>query len=327
MGIQASDTIWHNGELIPWENATVHVLTHALHYGSSVFEGIRFYSTPEGPAGFRLTEHVQRLLDSARIYHMPVPFSRDELVQGCHDVVLENRLESAYVRPILFRGYGTLGVSADPSTPTVGSIAAVRWGAYLGEDSRHRGVDICVSSWNRPAPNTVPAMAKAGGNYLSSQLINMEAHRLGFDEGVALTPDGLLSEGSGENLFIVRDGTLLTPPQSSSILSGITRDTVITLAADLGIQVVEQTLSRECLYVADEIFMTGTAAEITPVRSVDHIDVRCRKGDTGCGEITRLLQDTFFGLFSHQTADRHGWLEPAIKTTQEYDHVQTAVSV
>ncbi len=306
MAINAATHIWHNGKICPWEQAQVHVLSHALHYGSSVFEGIRVYDTPQGPAGFRLQDHVNRLFDSARIYHMPMPYDPAVLLQACHDIVAVNQMRSAYLRPIAFRGYGGLGVVASDDTPTEVSIAAVEWGAYLGEEGRECGVDVCVSSWNRVAPNTVPAGAKAGGNYLSSQLISMEAKRRGFAEGIGLSPDGTLSEGAGENLFIVKDGKLFTPPQAVSILAGITRDSIIQLAKNQGFEVVEQNLPREMLYLADELFFTGTAAEVTPIRSVDEIEVRCG----GRGPITHQLQDAFFGLFDGRTEDQWGWLEP-----------------
>lgn len=310
MAFDPPDHIWHNGKLRPWHEAQVHVLSHALHYGSSVFEGIRVYATPQGPAGFRFDDHLQRLFDSARIYHMPMPYAKSTLLQACHEVVAANKLNSAYLRPIAFRGYGGgLGVVAGDETPTEVSIAAIEWGAYLGEQAREQGVDVCISSWHRVAPNTIPAAAKAGGNYLSSQLISSEAKRRGFAEGIGLSPDGMLSEGAGENLFIVKDGRLMTPPQAASILAGITRDSVIKIAASLGLEVVEQALPREMLYLADEAFFTGTAAEITPIRSVDEIEVRCG----GRGPITEQLQEKFFGLFDGSTRDQWGWLEP-IKT-------------
>ena len=296
--------IWHNGEIKPWQDATVHVMAHGLHYGSSVFEGIRVYETPGGSAVFRLTDHLKRMYDSARIYHMPIPYDFDQLHQACTTIVTRNGLEHAYLRPIAYRGYGTMGVAPDPDTPVEVAVAAWDWGAYLGEEAKTRGVDVCISSWHRVAPNTIPAMAKAGGNYLSSQLIAIEAHDRGFGEGIALGTNGLLSEGSGENLFVVRDGKLYTPPSGSSILCGITRDTVFTLARQQGLEVVEQSLPREMLYIADELFFTGTAAEITPIRSVDGIEVRCG----GRGPITEKLQQLFFGLFDGSTEDQWGWV-------------------
>jgi branched-chain amino acid aminotransferase len=292
--------------MVPWEQATVHELSHALHYGSSVFEGIRVYKTPDGPKVFRLTDHVQRLLNSARIYRMPIGYDLNELVAVCKEVVLANKLmNGAYIRPIALRGYGDVGLAPKPDHPVDVAVAAWEWGAYLGADGIEQGVDVCVSSWQRVAPNTVPALAKAGGNYLSSQLISTEAKRLGFAEGIALATDGTISEGAGENLFLIMDGKLLTPPSTSSILTGITRDTVLQLSARLGLTVKEQSIPREMLYLADEMFFTGTAAEITPIRSVDRIQV----GEGKRGPLTRQLQDAFFGLFSGDTEDGEGWLE------------------
>ena len=306
MSFKGSKLIWMNGRMIPWEQATVHVLSHALHYGSSVFEGIRVYKTPDGPKVFRLTDHIQRLLDSAKIYRMPIPYGRDELSGVCKDIVVANNLmNGAYIRPIAMRGYGDVGLAPKPDHPVDVAIAAWEWGAYLGADGLEQGVDVCISSWQRVAPNTVPALAKAGGNYLSSQLISTEAKRLGFAEGIALATDGTVSEGAGENLFIVRDGRLLTPPATSSILTGITRDTVMQLAVRLDIPVVEQSIPREFLYLADELFFTGTAAEITPIRSVDRIQI----GEGRRGPVTAQLQSAFFGLFSGETEDAAGWLE------------------
>jgi branched-chain amino acid aminotransferase len=281
-------------------------MAHALHYGSSVFEGIRVYKTPDGPKVFRLTDHVRRLLNSARIYRMPIAYRLEELVDVCKEVVVANNLmNGAYIRPIALRGYGDVGLAPKPDHPVDVAVAAWEWGAYLGADGLEKGVDVCVSSWQRVAPNTVPALAKAGGNYLSSQLISTEAKRLGFAEGIALATDGTISEGAGENLFLVMDGRLLTPPATSSILTGITRDTVVHLATRLGFKVAEQTIPREMLYLADELFFTGTAAEITPIRSVDRIEV----GNGRRGPITEALQKAFFGLFSGDTQDRDGWLE------------------
>ena len=300
------DYIWHNGEMKPWAEATTHVMAHAIHYGSSVFEGIRAYASDSGPQFFRLDEHINRLFDSARIYRMPMPWDAQAITGACHDAVRENGLKSAYIRPLAFRGDGGFGMVADENCPTEVVVIAISWGALLGEESRDQGVDVCISSWNRMAPNTIPPLAKAGGNYLSGQLIGGEARRRGYAEGIALGTDGLVSEGAGENLFMVRGGKLITPPQSSAILAGITRDTVMLLAEDLGIEVVEQALSRESLYLADELFMTGTAAEITPIRSVDDLPI----GSHGRGPITKQLQDAFFGLFDGRTEDRHGWLTP-----------------
>lgn len=306
MPIPATQFIWFNGKLVPWEKATVHVLSHALHYGSSVFEGIRAYQTPRGVGIFRLRDHMQRLLDSAKIYRIPMPFTLEQLSAACREVVAANGLTSgAYIRPVAFRGYGEIGVTPKNEPPTEVAIAAWEWGKYLGSESEEAGVDVCVSSWNRVAPNTIPALAKAGGNYLSSQLIGHEARRLGFAEGIGLAPDGTLSEGSGENLFLVKDGVLLTPGLAHSVLGGITRDTVMRLARERGIEVREAPLPRELLYICDEAFFTGTAAEITPIRSVDRIPV----GNGKRGPITETLQQAFFGLFNGKTQDKWGWLD------------------
>jgi branched-chain amino acid aminotransferase len=307
MPLKASKFIWHEGRLVPWEQATVHVLSHALHYGSSVFEGIRVYSTPQGAVGFRLTDHMRRLFHSAKIYRIKIPYSLETLTHACRDVVRENGLTSgAYIRPIAFRGYGEMGVAGNVDQPATCSIAAWEWGSYLGEGGLEKGVDVCVSSWQRVAPNTVPALAKAGGNYLSSSLVTLEARRQGYTEGLALNTEGFVSEGAGENLFLVQAGKLYTPPVAASILSGLTRDAVFKLAEAAGLAVVEQNIPRELLYIADEVFLTGTAAEITPVRSVDRITV----GEGKRGPITERLQKLFFGLFDGSTVDRWGWLEP-----------------
>jgi branched-chain amino acid aminotransferase len=307
MPLKTSKYIWHEGKLVPWGEATVHVLSHALHYGSSVFEGIRVYKTPSGAMGFRLTDHMRRLYHSAKIYRMKVPFALDALVAACREVVRENGLlNGAYIRPLVFRGYGEMGVAGNIEQPASVSIAAWEWGSYLGEGALEQGVDVCVSSWQRVAPNTVPALAKAGGNYLSSALVTLEARRLGFAEGLALNTAGFVSEGAGENLFVIQGGKIYTPPVASSILSGLTRHTVMTLATAAGIEVLEQNIPREMLYIADEVFLTGTAAEVTPVRSVDKIPV----GEGKRGPITEKLQKAFFGLFDGTTADQWGWLEP-----------------
>ena len=307
MADDSNKQIWFNGRMVPWEQATVHVLSHALHYGSSVFEGIRVYATPAGPRVFRLGDHITRLLNSAKLYRIPVPFDQPEIETACKLAVTRNGLDGgAYIRPVIFRGMSGLGLTAQEGSPVEVAIAAFEWGAYLGEEGLEKGVDVCVSSWQRVAPNTIPAGAKAAGGYLSSQLISMEAKRNGYAEGIGLTTDGMVGEGAGENLFIVKDGRLLTPPAASSILAGITRDTVMCLAADMGLEVVEQSIPREMLYFADEMFFTGTAAEVTPVRSVDRIEI----GGGSRGPVTRDLQERFFGLFSGKTADTRGWLEP-----------------
>ncbi len=306
MSIAEAKYIWRDGKMIPWAEATTHVLSHALHYGTAMFEGIRVYDTPNGPCGFRLTEHISRLFASARIYAMDIPFEEVELVEACQQLVQANELDSAYLRPIAYYGYGDIGVAPGADTPVNVAIAAFPWGAYLGEAGRQNGVDVCVSSWRRPAPGTIPMSAKAAGNYLSGFLISREAKRNGYAEGIALDVDGRLSEGAGENLFIVKEKTLYTPPCAASILSGITRDTVMQLARKSGLQVREEALPREMLYVADELFFTGTAAEITPIRSVDGTKTRSH----GCGPVTRALQDQFFGLFTGKTKDTQNWLEP-----------------
>ena len=306
MSFKGGKLIWQNGQIIPWDQATVHVMAHALHYGSSVFEGIRVYKTPDGPAVFRLTDHMHRFYDSAKIYRMPIGYEVDELIEVCKEIVRANELfYGAYIRPIAFRGLGEAGLAAKPDHKVDVAIAAWEWGAYLGKDGLENGVDVCISSWQRVAPNTIPTLAKAGGNYLSGQLISTEAKRLGFDEGIALSTDGTVSEGAGENLFMIRDGRIITPPASSSILTGLTRDTVIKLAGRIGMTVEEKAIPREALYLADELFFTGTAAEVTPVRSVDRIVI----GSGQRGPITTKLQDAFFGLFSGKTEDRDGWLE------------------
>ena len=306
MPIPATQYIWFNGKLVPWEQATVHVLSHALHYGSSVFEGVRAYQTHKGVAIFRLRDHSRRLFDSAKIYRMSMPFTVGQIDEACHAVIAANGLaKGAYIRPVAFRGYGEIGVTPKNEPPTEVAVAAWEWGKSLGHESEEQGVDACISSWHRVAPNTLPALAKAGGNYLSSQLIGAEARRLGFHEGIGLAPDGTLSEGSGENLFVVKDGVLLTPALAHSVLGGITRDSVMRLARERGIEVRECAIPRELLYIADEAFFTGTAVEITPIRSVDRLMVGAGKR----GPITETLQKAFFGLFSGETPDQWGWLD------------------
>ncbi len=297
------DFIWHNGTIKPWAEATVHVMAHGLHYGSSVFEGIRSYPTPKGQAVFRLDDHLTRLFASAKIYDMAMPYDLATLRAGCKDVIKANKLERAYLRPIAYRGLGGFGLSAD--TPTDVAIAAWHMGPYLGPDVLEAGIDACVSSWQRFAPNTIPAGAKAGGNYLSGQLVAREARRLGFGEGIALASTGLLSEGAGENLFLVFDGALHTTPVSAALLNGITRNTIMQLARAQGIEVVERDMPREYLYLCDELFMCGTAAEITPIRSVDGRPVGTGKP----GTLTRRLQDLFFGIFEGRTPAPAAWLD------------------
>ena len=305
---QTTKYIWFNGEMVEWDRAQVHVMTHALHYGSSVFEGIRAYDTPNGTAIFRLKEHIQRLFDSAKIYWMQMPFDKAAIEQACCDIVTKNDMKSAYLRPLAFIGNVGLGVLPKSDTAEV-MIGALPWGAYLGEEALSQGVDVMVSSWSRLAPNTIPTGAKAGGNYLSSQLIAREARRNGYVEGIALDTNGYISEGSGENLFIVKNGVLYTSPATSGILPGITRDTIMTLARELGYTIREESLQREALYLADEIFMCGTAAEITPVRSVDRMQI----GEGRRGPITESIQKSFFGLFNGETEDKWGWLTPVSK--------------
>ena len=295
--------IWHNGQIKPWAEATTHVMAHALHYGSSVFEGIRSYDTPQGPAIFRLTDHNRRLYLSAKIHEIDIPYSLDQINAACREVIAANGNSTDYLRPVAFRGLGGFGLSA--ATPTDVAVATWKMGKYLGDEALSNGIDACVSSWQRFAPNTVPAGAKAGGNYLSGQLVTREARRHGYGEGIALASTGLLSEGAGENLFLVFDGVLHTTPASASILTGITRDSIIRLARDAGIEVVERDIPREYLYLCDELLMCGTAAEITPLRSVDGKPV----GDGRPGPVTRRLQQLFFGLFDGTTPDTRGWLD------------------
>ncbi len=298
------EKIWQNGSIKDWKDATVHVMAHGLHYGSSVFEGIRSYRTPNGTAIFRLNDHIRRLFHSAKIYDMVIPYTADEIMRACRDVIRANDLEQGYLRPIAYRGLGGFGLSAE--TPIDVAVAAWFMGPYLGAGVLEAGIDACVSSWQRFAPNTVPAGAKAGGNYLSGQLIAREARRLGFGEGIALASTGLLSEGAGENLFLAFGDQLHTTPASAAILDGITRHTLMTLARENGIVVIERDLPREYLYLADEVFMCGTAAEITPIRSVDGKPVGTGKP----GPLTKRMQELFFGLFDGTTSDRWGWLDP-----------------
>lgn len=298
-----ADYIWMNGQIIPWDEAKVHVFAHALHYGSSVFEGIRVYETTKGPAIFRGREHYERLLYSAKVARIPSPYTIDDYMQATKDVVRANKQRSAYVRPLLFRGYNTLGVDGR-SCPVEAVVASVPWGAYLGKEALEQGVDVQVSSWRRMAPDTLNALAKIGGQYVNSQNIVMEARDNGFAEGIALDIHGYVSEGSGENIFVVVKGKIYTPPLSNSILGGITRDCAIKIAAELGYTVVEATIPREMLYMADEIFFTGTAAEITPVRSVDRIPV----GDGKRGPITERIQARFFGIVGGELPDTYNWL-------------------
>lgn len=300
-----AEWIWHNGEFIRWEQATVHVTTHALHYGSSVFEGVRAYATQQGPAIFRLEPHTRRLFHSAKIAKMALPFTEDELNVATVDLVRRNGHESCYIRPVAFRGAGPLGVEGRKN-PVEVFIFTLEWGRYLGKEAIESGVDVQVSTWRRTAPDTGASLAKIGGQYVNSQFISMEAHDNGFAEGIALDYDGYVSEGAGENIFVISNGVVYTPGLGSSILLGITRDTVITLLRDLGYEVRFERISRDLLYIADEIFFTGTAAEVSPVRSVDRIPV----GSGSRGPITAELQDAFFAITSGAKPDRYGWLTP-----------------
>jgi branched-chain amino acid aminotransferase len=305
MAFDRTGKVWINGRIVDWTDATIHIASHVVHYGSAVFEGARCYKTPTGSAFFRLDAHIRRLYDSARIYRMDYGIGQDEFTKGVVDVVKANGLDACYIRPIIYRGYNELGVN--PLTcPVDAAILIWYWGAYLGPEALEKGVDVCVSSWSRAAPNTFPAMAKSAANYANAALIKMEAVLGGFAEGIALDPSGHVSEGSGQNLFLVRDDILYTPPVSASVLPGITRDSVITLAEDLGLEVREENIPRERLYIADELFFTGTAAEITPIRAVDRIQV----GPGRRGPVTTALQNAFFDYVNGVTPDRHGWLLP-----------------
>ena len=305
MPVRGCEKIWHNGEFVTWDDAKIHVMSHVIHYGSSLFEGIRCYKTRRGAEVFRLDSHMDRLLNSCKTYRMDLPFSKEEMVDACVQTIRINSMEKCYVRPIVFRGYGDFGVN--PFTcPVEAYIAIWDGGRYLGVEAIEKGVDVCVSSWTRMAPNTFPAMAKAGGNYLNSQLIKMEATKNGYAEGIALDTSGFISEGSGENIFLAFRGTLYTPPLSSSILPGITRDSVIRLAADLGYPVQEKVLPREMLYQADEAFFVGTAVEVTPIRSVDKIEI----GSGSRGPITERIQKEFFAYVEGQSDDIYGWFTP-----------------
>jgi branched-chain amino acid aminotransferase len=305
MAVTPSKLIWMQGKMVAWEDARIHVLSHAVHYGSAVFEGIRCYQTRRGSAVFRLREHIRRLLDSARIYRMPVPFSFDDLVAACVETVRANGFQACYIRPLVYRGYGDVGVNPH-GCPVEVAIATWSWGAYLGAEAAAQGVDVQVSSWTRIAPNTLPALAKTSANYANSQLIKMEALANGYVEGIALDSQGYVSEGSGENLFMVREGRVITPPVGASVLPGITRDSIITLASDLGLVVTEARIPREALYIADELFFTGTAAEITPIRSVDRVTV----GGGTPGPVTTTLEAAFRAILTGESPDRHGWLYP-----------------
>ncbi|HYV03799.1 MAG TPA: branched-chain amino acid transaminase [Blastocatellia bacterium] len=294
--------VWHNGKLIPWEQATIHVMTHVVHYGSSVFEGIRCYHTKHGSGIFRLDAHTERLINSAHIYRIQIDYDADDLIEACRQVVVANGYKECYLRPVIFRGYGTFGVDPFPC-PIETYICTWQWGKYLGPEALEQGVDVCVSSWTRIAPNTLPSMAKAGANYMNSQLIKMEARVNGYIEGIALDPQGYISEGSGENVFLIKNGTVMTPPLYSTVLPGITRDSVIKICERMGIPVLERAIPREMLYIADEAFFTGTAAEITPIRSVDKVKVGAGKR----GPLTTEIQKQFFDIITGEVEDPFGW--------------------
>jgi branched-chain amino acid aminotransferase len=305
MTVKKTDKIWHNGKFVSWDDATIHVTSHVVSYGSSVFEGIRCYKTAQGPGIFRLRDHMQRLLNSAHIYRMESAYSLDDLCQASVELVRINKMGACYIRPIILRGYGEVGVNPY-NCPLEAYMSCWEWGSYLGETATRDGVDVCVSSWARSAPNTLPQMAKAAANYMNSQLIRMEAMANGYVEGIALDCNGYVSEGSGENIFIVMDGVVITPPLANCVLPGITRHTILTLCRDMNIPVAEQMIPREMLYVANEVFFSGTAAEITPLRTIDKIKV----GNGARGPITKRLQEEFFGLTGGTKPDRYGWLTP-----------------
>ncbi len=310
--MKPTEFIWRNGKMTPWAEANVHVMSHALHYGSSVFEGIRCYKTPSGPAIFRLPEHIKRLFDSAKMYRMEIPYSPEEISQACHQIIAANQLGNAYIRPLVFLGLGTMALNGVGKCDVETMVAAVEWGAYLGQEGIENGIDACIASWSRSTSASIPVLAKAGGHYLNAQLICTEAHRNGYAEGISVSAQGMVAEGSGENVFVVRDGKIYTPPLASSILGGITRDAVMQIAASLGHTVIEESLPREVLYIADEVFLSGTAAEVTPVKSIDKLPV----ADGKPGDITKSIQKVFFGLFDGTQDDQWGWL----------DHVQTEVA-
>jgi branched-chain amino acid aminotransferase len=303
MPVKKVDKIWMNGKFVSWDEATIHVLSHVIHYGSSWFEGIRCYNTPKGPAIFRLDRHVRRLFDSTRIFRTTIPFTADQITHAILETIRVNRMKACYIRPVVYRGYGDVGVNPIPC-PVEVSIAVWEWGTYLGDDALQDGIDVCLSTWARPAPNTLPQMAKAGGNYLLSQLMKMEALQAGYAEAIALDTRGMVSEGTGENLFAVRDGVVYTPEFSASLLPGVTRSTVMQLAEERGMKVVITDLPREFLSIADELFFTGTAAEVTPIRSVDRMPV----ADGKPGPVTKALQEAFFDVV-RKGNDPHGWLK------------------
>jgi len=320
MAVKGCDTVWYNGKLIAWEDAKIHVMSHVVHYGSSLFEGIRCYKTRRGSAVFRLDGHIDRLINSCRTYRIDLPFSRDELVEACLETIRVNRFEACYIRPVVLRGHGDFGVNPF-NCPIETYICVWQWGRYLGAEAIEKGVDVCVSSWNRMAANTLPAMAKAGANYMNAQLIRMEATKNGYAEGIGLDPNGFVSEGSGENIFVVWRGEIYTPPLFSSILPGITRDSVIRLTRDLGYTVQETVIPREMLYMADELFFVGTAVEVTPIRSVDRIEI----GSGSRGPITERIQREFFGYVEGEVEDRHRWFTPVYAPERTPTNVETVV--
>jgi len=295
--------IWMNGRFVRWPEANIHIASHVIHYGSSIFEGFRAYANAKGTAIFRLEAHTKRLYNSCKIYRVEIPYSQEEFNQAIIKTIQANKLKECYIRPLVYRGYGTLGVDPFPN-PIDCAILVWEWGKYLGEGALENGVDVKVSTWQRMAPNSFPALAKTGANYMNSQLIKMEAKLEGYAEGIALNIRGHISEGSGENIFLVMNGCIHTPPLSSSVLPGITRDSVMTLAKDLGYKVIEETLPREMLYIADEVFLTGSAAEITPIRSIDKIPI----GSGKRGPIVKRLQEEFFGIIKAEKEDRFRWL-------------------
>lgn len=317
-----SDKIWFNGRFIDWDDCTIHIASHVIHYGSAVFGGMRVYETKQGSAIFRMPDHTKRLMDSCKIYRMEPDYSQSDFNEAILETVRTNQMKSCYVRPIVFRGYGSLGVNPFPC-PIECAILVWNWGKYLGPEALEQGVDVCVSSWNRMQPNTFPAMAKSSANYMNSQLIRMEAVVGGYSEGISLDPSGHVSEGSGENVFLVWKGKIYTPNLGSSVLSGITRDSAITIAKDLGFEVIQDTIPRELLYIADEVFFTGSAAEISPIRSIDKIKI----GSGRRGPVTKMIQDEFFGIVTGEIPDRRGWLTPIDFRESEAMAVPEAVAV
>jgi len=302
MPVKKTEKIWMNGAFVNWDDAQIHVLSHVVHYGTSWFEGIRCYDTAKGPAIFRLDRHIRRLFDSMKIYRTEVPYTEEQITQACLDTIRANKMRACYIRPVVYRGYGDVGVNPLPCPVDV-AIAVWEWGSYLGPEALNEGIDVCISTFNRPAPNTLPQMAKAGGNYILSQLMKVEAIQGGFKEAIALGVNGMISEGSGENVFVVRDGVIYTPWVASSLLPGITRASVVQLAEEGGYRVREVDIPREMVYVADEMFFTGTAAEVTPIRSVD----RCKVGSGKPGPVTMKLQKSFFDVVKNGN-DPHNWL-------------------